>query len=139
MSWLKDNWFKIGLSVVGTIFSKNVFYWYELESDQIWDVLSLLIAFAGTYLSLRNIFVSRIYDRISQKLYAYNDWKKVPIPERIVFRVFGITEKNKLAFFMTTYHEETVKLHKKLYGFWEPFRALLYFVIAIVIQIYLAI
>lgn len=99
--------------------------------------ISLLLVFAGTYLSLRSLMITKIRLLLADKALNYKKWEDLTKYERIILRQFGIRKDDMNIFFISRgFHGgRQAKLIKKLDDPTEPFRAFVYIVIALVLQL----
>jgi len=100
------------------------------------DAIAILAAFAGSWLSLRSLFVSRIKDRLFEHSIAYTAYDAIPFSERALFRIVLNLQKSDDILFMKaiTSQEEKERL-ESFYNFWEPARAFLWFSLALLLQL----
>jgi len=101
----------------------------------IFNLISIFFAFLGSYLSLRSILISQIKIKLSSHIFSYSQWKNIPWYDRLTFRAFGITEQKKWALFMAIPLQVDKELIDRLFSYSEPFRALIYYLLAFTIQI----
>lgn len=85
------------------------------------EIISSLLTFAGVYLSLRSIFISRIKAKLGEYVFHYTDWKNIHWYHKLIFLSFGINKNNMWLFWQAIPKLADEKLLKILFDFGEPF------------------
>lgn len=102
------------------------------------EIIILLLTFAGTYLSLRSIFITRIKERLRNHRLEGKEPNDFPRYDKLIFRVFGLKYKNMKDMFifnLVTLSDKQEEKLKKFFNYWEPFRAILYFFAAFLLKL----
>lgn len=99
------------------------------------ELISSFLTFAGVYLSLRSIFISRIQIKLDEYIFHYIDWENIPRRHKFIFVFFGINKDNLWLFRKAPPKPADEKLLKSFFNFEEPFRALVYITLAIILQL----